>query len=94
MTVSALLPDTFSASMVPLPFAQVVPLGEPRPGLSRRELQVLALVAEGMTNKEIGQHLYVSTNTVNKHVGGVLIKLGARNRARAAAMYQQTQPVA
>jgi len=63
-------------------------LGGSTSSLSRRELQVLALVAEGLTNKEIGQQLFVSTNTVNKHVAFVLAKLGARNRARAAVMYQ------
>jgi DNA-binding CsgD family transcriptional regulator/tetratricopeptide (TPR) repeat protein len=53
--------------------------------LTPRELEVLALLAEGMHNREIAQHIFVSTKTVDRHVSAVLRKLGARTRVEAAA---------
>jgi DNA-binding CsgD family transcriptional regulator len=57
-------------------------------GVTAREAQVLALVGAGLPNAEIGERLYVSVRTVEKHVSSLLAKLGARNRtdlARRAA---------
>jgi DNA-binding CsgD family transcriptional regulator len=54
-----------------------------REGLSRREVEVLRLVAQGLTNREIGQELFVSTRTVDMHVRHLLSKLGCRARAEA-----------
>lgn len=54
-------------------------------GLSERESEVLVLVAEGLTNKEIAAALYVGTETVKTHISQVLAKLGLRNRTEAAA---------
>lgn len=51
--------------------------------LSRRELQVLKLMAEACTNSEIAETLFISVNTVKGHVKEVLSKLGARNRVEA-----------
>ena len=48
-----------------------------RPELSERELQVLQYVALGRSNKEIGQVLYISENTVKGHVKSILTKLDA-----------------
>jgi DNA-binding CsgD family transcriptional regulator len=53
---------------------------------SARELQVLALIAEGMTDSEIGGRLFVAPNTVKSHVKNLLAKLGARSRAHAVAV--------
>jgi DNA-binding NarL/FixJ family response regulator len=53
--------------------------------LTRRELDVLALVADGLTNGEIAQRLFVSTRTVDHHVSAVLRKLDVPTRARAVA---------
>jgi len=52
--------------------------------LTERERQVLALIAEGMTNKEIAQHLSLSYGTVRVYVSHVLAKLGVGNRTEAA----------
>ena len=55
-------------------------------GLSRREADVLALVAEGKRNAEIAQLLFVSSRTVKKHLEGVYRKLGVHTRTAAAAL--------
>jgi DNA-binding CsgD family transcriptional regulator len=54
-------------------------------GLTGRELEVLALVTQGRTNREIGERLYMSEKTASVHVSRILGKLGASNRAEAAA---------
>ena len=59
--------------------AQVVPDGPFEP-LSVRELDVLRLVAAGLSNDEIGRELYVTSGTAKWHVHNVLAKLGCRNR--------------
>jgi DNA-binding CsgD family transcriptional regulator len=53
--------------------------------LSNREIEVLRLLGEGLTNAEIAARLYISTKTVATHVGNVFAKLHLRNRAEAAA---------
>jgi ATP/maltotriose-dependent transcriptional regulator MalT len=55
-------------------------------GLTNREREVLALVAEGLTNKEIAKHLYISESTAKLHVFRVRQKLGARSRTEAALL--------
>jgi two-component system NarL family response regulator len=54
--------------------------------LSPRELELLQLVAEGLSNKAIGQQLSVSVNTVKYHMKNILQKLGAQNRTEAVMM--------
>lgn len=54
-------------------------------GLSRRELEVVRLVAEGLTNREIAARLVLSTRTVDMHVRNILVKLRSRTRTEAAA---------
>lgn len=54
-------------------------------GLTRREQDVLALVGDGATNREIAQRLVISESTVKVHVHRILKKLGARSRTEAVA---------
>ncbi len=54
--------------------------------LTRRERDVLELMANGRSNAEIGQALFISTNTVRNHVANLLAKLGARSRGEAVAI--------
>jgi pimeloyl-ACP methyl ester carboxylesterase/DNA-binding CsgD family transcriptional regulator len=53
-------------------------------GLTRREVEVLRLVAAGRSNRQIAQELVISVNTVDRHVSNILAKTGAANRAEAA----------
>ena len=54
-----------------------------RGGLTRRELEILRLVAVGKTNREIARELVLSPRTVEMHVRHVLAKLGCRSRTEA-----------
>lgn len=53
-------------------------------GLTLRELDVIRLVAEGLSNKEVGERLHISPNTAANHVRSILTKTGSQNRTRAA----------
>ncbi len=53
--------------------------------LTRRELEVLRLLADGASNRSIGVQLYISTNTVANHVRNILAKTGSSNRTEAVA---------
>ena len=53
--------------------------------LSRRELDVLRLLSEGLTNAEIAARLYISTKTTGHHVSNILMKTGLRSRGEATA---------
>jgi NarL family two-component system response regulator LiaR len=52
-------------------------------GITKREMEILELIAEGMSNREIAAKLYVSENTVKTHSSRVFDKLGARRRTQA-----------
>jgi DNA-binding CsgD family transcriptional regulator len=61
--------------------------GEADPfGLTKRERQVLALVAEGATNRQIGAALFMAEKTASVHVSRILAKLGVQSRTQAAAV--------
>lgn len=66
----------------------VAPTSQPAPpdfGLSKREFEVLALIAEGRSNPEIGRQLFITRKTVAVHVSNILTKLGVSGRVEAAA---------
>ncbi len=53
--------------------------------LSERELEVLRLVASGLSNREVAQDLVLATGTVKKHTNNIFTKLGVRSRTEAVA---------
>ena len=55
-------------------------------GLSGREREVLSLIVEGRTNREIGERLFISQKTVGVHVGNILAKLAVSGRVEAATV--------
>ena len=65
------LPDRAPASRPPSP---------PRVDLSEREVEIIELVATGLTNQEISERLTISKRTVDNHVSNILTKTGAKNR--------------
>jgi two-component system nitrate/nitrite response regulator NarL len=58
---------------------------EPHHALSERELEILRLIAQGASNRQIAGQLYLSENTVRTHLVHILGKLGLENRVQAAA---------
>jgi DNA-binding NarL/FixJ family response regulator len=62
------------------------PLRELELGPTARETEVLQLISEGLVNREIGQRLFLSEETVKSHVRHLLAKLQARSRAHAVAV--------
>ena len=73
----------------------LVPAGEPFVpderkredlGITRREFEILELIAQGMSNREIAGKLYVSENTVKTHSSRVFDKLGAKRRTQAVQL--------
>jgi DNA-binding CsgD family transcriptional regulator len=61
----------------------------PAHGLTARELEVLRLVADGMTNRAIADKLFVSERTIDRHVSNIFTKLGVSSRAAATAFAYQ-----
>jgi LuxR family maltose regulon positive regulatory protein len=53
--------------------------------LTERELEVLQFIAEGLTNREVGERLYLTANTVKAHARTIYSKLGVNNRTQAVA---------
>jgi len=66
------------------------PRSEPLDSLTQREIEIVRLVAEGLSNKAIAQALFVSENTVKYHMKNILQKLGVQNRTEAATYALRT----
>jgi DNA-binding NarL/FixJ family response regulator len=83
-SVTARLLEAFAGSGAPsLPVQPVDPLTD-------REEQVLATVAQGLTNSEIAGELYITLSTVKTHIASLMAKLGARNRVEIAMWAYET----
>jgi len=90
--VDAAIRALAAAKEVPLSVAASTPAIQPSSvRLSRRERQVLGLLANGLTTREIAGVLIVSPRTARYHVGSILGKLGATNRAQAVALGLQNR---
>ena len=74
--------DGESAEVIPF----TAPLRELEQEPTTRELEVLQLVSDGLVNREIGQRLFLSEETVKSHIRHLLAKLQARSRAHAVAI--------
>lgn len=59
-------------------------------GLTEREREIMALVAAGLSNDEIGERLYVSPLTAKTHINRAMMKLGARDRAQLVVLAFQS----
>ena len=71
---------------VPVPYGQPFALNEERLkhlGITKRELEILELIAHGMSNREIAEKLFVSENTVKTHSSRLFDKLSAKRRTQA-----------
>jgi DNA-binding NarL/FixJ family response regulator len=82
-TAPATAPGTASAAREPAtgePVASAVP---PPDGLTQREAEILALIADGLTNTEIAGRLFLSNHTVKTHISRIFAKTGSRDRAAA-----------
>ncbi|POX38702.1 response regulator transcription factor [Streptomyces sp. Ru72] len=60
--------------------------------LSPRERDILALIGDGLTNREIGKRLYLSEKTVKNHISRLLAKLGVQRRVQAAVLATHLEP--
>ncbi|MFE7795592.1 response regulator [Streptomyces sp. NPDC057460] len=61
-------------------------------GLSPREREILDLIGEGMTNRQIGKQLFLSEKTVKNHISRLLAKLGVERRIQAAVIATEARP--
>lgn len=66
------------------------PAGLARLGLAPRELEILTLIAEGLSNKEIAGRLHLSDGTVRNYVSDMLVKLAVRDRTQLAILYYRS----
>ncbi|WP_085368844.1 response regulator transcription factor [Leifsonia sp. NCR5] len=81
--VGALLVNSLTGSAAPAP---VPSLSARFPTLTKREVDVLALVADGLSNGEIASTLFVSVATVKTHINAIFAKLAVRDRAQVIAL--------
>jgi DNA-binding NarL/FixJ family response regulator len=65
--------------------------GEPPDGLTQREVEILGLMAQGLTNPEIAERLFLSNHTVKTHINRIFAKTGSRDRVAAVGYAQRHQ---
>ena len=79
---------------VPVPSVQPFSLNQERLknlGITKRELEILELMAQGMSNREIAEKLFVSENTVKTHSSRLFDKLGAKRRTQAVQLGKEME---
>ncbi|GAA2473785.1 response regulator transcription factor [Streptomyces longisporus] len=64
---------------------------DPLPGLTDREREILSLIGEGLTNRQIGGRLFLAEKTVKNHISRLLAKLGVERRIQAAVIATQAE---
>lgn len=77
---------------VPVPASSIFSLNEQRLkdlGITKRELEILELIAQGMSNREIAEKLFVSENTVKTHSSRLFDKLSAKRRTQAVQIAKE-----
>jgi DNA-binding NarL/FixJ family response regulator len=72
-----------AAAAAPAAAAGPAPAAEPPDGLTLRELEILRLIARGLTNPEIAAQLFLSNHTIKTHISRIFAKTGSRDRAAA-----------
>jgi DNA-binding CsgD family transcriptional regulator len=84
--------EVFVVKEVPVPAQQPFALNEDRLkdlGITKRELEILELMAQGMSNREIAEKLFVSENTVKTHSSHLFDKLSAKRRTQAVQIAKE-----
>ena len=87
LTTGLLIARRPVTASVPEPIKAVAP--SPQNRLTQRELQILQLIANGKTNKEIAAVYFVEVSTVKTHVNNIYTKLGVSNRVEARLKYAE-----
>jgi DNA-binding NarL/FixJ family response regulator len=84
-------PETGSAppEIRPVQVPGLAAAAAPKGRLTARQMEVAALIARGLSNEQIAQELVLTPGTVGNHIGHILRRLGARNRAQVAAWITQ-----
>jgi len=76
-------------SAEPPPVQPAAPPISPPDGLTQREVEILSLIARGLTNPEIAEHLFLSNHTIKTHINRIFAKTGSRDRVAAIAYAQR-----
>lgn len=63
-------------------------------GISERELEVLQLISEGLSNQEIGERLFISESTIKTHVSSLFVKLDVKRRTQAVTRAKEWRVIA
>lgn len=85
LSVRAERPEPLSQEPQPRPAPEQQAKGEPAGGLTARQWEIVTLVAQGLSNKEIAKQLFVSPHTVDRHLENVYVRLGLSSRTRLTA---------
>jgi DNA-binding NarL/FixJ family response regulator len=83
---AAVAPGATSATSRPAPATRPP---DPPDGLTQREVEILSLIAEGLTNGEIAERLFLSNHTIKTHINRIFAKTGSRDRVAAIAYAQR-----